>query len=204
MSLTAGQLKFERVRCAWRPYRRGEAAEPLVRSWLQDQLTISADELELERDPRGRPCLGSAHAGHDTSWSHSGEGLLMALGHHVRLGCDLEWARPRPRALELARRYFSPSEADWLQRLSGPLREAVFVRIWCAKEAMLKAHGRGIAFGLHRLEFGERDDRLVLLDCDPALGAPDDWTLQAFEPAPGYLATLAWHLTPALANPRCR
>lgn len=192
MSLTAGQLEFDRVRCAWRPYRRGEAAEPRVREWLQQELAVAPHALDLGRDRRGRPRLGGTHGGRDASWSHSGEGLLMALGQGVRIGCDLEWARPRPRALEIARRYFSASEADWLASLSGRAREAAFVRIWCAKEAMLKAHGRGIAFGLHRLEFGERDGALALIDCDPELGAPGDWTLRAFEPAPDYLATLAW------------
>ena len=193
MSLTAGQLEFDRVRCAWRPYRRGEPAEPRVRAWLQSELPVPAAGLELARDRYGRPRLGPAHAGHDTSWSHSGEGLLMALGEGVRLGCDLEWARPRPRVLELARRYFTPGEAEWLAGLSGAARETTFVRIWCAKEAMLKAHGRGLVFGLHRLEFAERDGVLALVDCDPALGKPEAWSLYAFEPAPNYLATFAWH-----------
>lgn len=196
MSLTAGQLEFDRVRCAWRPYRRGEPAEPLVRAWLERELALPPENLELSRDQHGRPRLGRAHAGRDVSWSHSGEGLLMALGEGVRLGCDLEWARPRPRALELARRYFTLGEAEWLAGLSGAAREAVFVRIWCAKEAMLKAHGRGLAFGLHRLEFAERDGVLYLADCDPELGKPADWSLYAFEPAPGYLATFAWHPLP--------
>lgn len=187
-----GQLRIDRVQCAWRPYRRGEAAEPKVRAWLRERLDVPDEALELARDPHGRPRLGDAHGGHDASWSHSGEGLLMALGDGVRLGCDLEWARPRPRALELARRYFTGSEAGWLAGLAGAAREAAFVRIWCAKEAMLKAHGRGIVFGLHRLEFGERDGALALLDCDPELGEPADWTLRSFAPAPGYLATLAW------------
>src|SRR5699024_314193 len=84
------------------------------------------------------------------------------------LGCDLELARPRPRALEIAQRYFTAAEAGWLARLDGPAREAAFVRIWCAKEAMLKAHGRGIAFGLHRLEFGERAGSLAPAGCRPA------------------------------------
>lgn len=192
MSLTAGQLEFDRVRCAWRPYHRGEAAEPRVREWLQQTLALAPEGLDLARDRHGRPRLGHAHAGHDASWSHSGEGLLMALGQGVLVGCDLEWARPRPRALELAQRYFAAEEARWLGSLSGPAREAAFVRIWCAKEAMLKAHGRGIAFGLHRLRFGEQDGVLALVDCDPELGAPEDWSLRAFEPAPDYLATLAW------------
>ena len=107
MQLTAGQLEFDRVRCAWQPYRRGDPAEPRVRAWLQSELGIPAAEIELPRDRHGRPQLGPAHAGLDASWSHSGNGLLMALGTGVRLGCDLELARPRPRALELARRYFT-------------------------------------------------------------------------------------------------
>ena len=193
MPLTAGQLEFDRVRCAWQPYRRGTPAEPRVRTWLESELAVSPQDLELARDRHGRPRLGPAHAGRDASWSHSGEGLLMALGEGVLLGCDLELARPRPRALELARRYFTLGESEWLAGLSGAAREAAFVRIWRAKEAMLKAQGRGIAFGLHRLQFGERDGLLALVDCDPELGAPADWTLRAFEPAPDYLATLAWH-----------
>ena len=193
MSLTAGQLEFDNVRCAWRPYRRGEPAEPRVRAWLESELSVPADGLELARDRHGRPRLGPAHAGRDTSWSHSGEGLLMALGEGVLVGCDLELARPRPRALELARRYFTLGESEWLAGLSGAAREAAFVRIWCAKEAMLKAHGRGLVFGLHRLEFAERDGVLALVDCDPALGKPAEWSLYAFEPAPGYLATFAWY-----------
>ena len=64
---------------------------------------------------------------------------------------------------------------------------------------MLKAHGRGLAFGLHRLEFAERDGALALVDCDPELGEPADWSLYAFEPAAGYLATFAWYpLRPGL------
>lgn len=192
MALTAGQLEFDRVRCAWQPYRRGEAAEPRVREWLQDELALGPEALDLVRDRRGRPRLGRAHAGRDASWSHSGEGLLMALGCGVRIGCDLECIRPRPRALELARRFFTSAEADWLAGLAGPARETAFVRIWCAKEAMLKADGRGISFGLHRLQFGDADGTLVLVDCDPALGASGDWSLRAFAPAPDYLATLAW------------
>ncbi|NZA27439.1 4'-phosphopantetheinyl transferase superfamily protein [Luteimonas sp. SJ-92] len=193
-SLPAGQLELESVRCAWRPHRRGQPAEPLVRDWLGGQLDIAPGALALERSAHGRPRFAADPRRHDVSWSHSGDGLLMALGEGVQLGCDLEWLRPRPRALELARRYFTVAEADWLAGLAPAVREPGFVRMWCAKEAVLKAYGRGIAFGLHRLEFAERAGALVLRACDPALGRPDEWTLRAFDPAPGYLATLAWRM----------
>lgn len=181
------------VHCAWRAYRRGTPAEALVRPWLAAVLDTSAESLPLHRDEHGRPWLQAPWRGFDASWSHSGERLLMALGRGVRLGADLELLRPRPRAQALAERFFTAGEAAALAALPDPaLREATFVRLWCAKEAVLKAHGRGLAFGLDRLEFARRDGAWTLVACDPALGAPGDWTLHAFAPLPGYLATLAW------------
>jgi 4'-phosphopantetheinyl transferase len=182
----------EHLRYTWRPHRHGTLAEPLVRAWLATELGTGAAGLALERDPHGRPRLRGAQAGHDVSWSHSGEHLLIALGRGVELGVDLERLRPRPRALELAGRFFHPHEAAWLRDLAAAERELAFVRLWCAKEAVLKAHGRGLAFGLHRLEFGPGAAGLRLRACDPALGAPGDWSLHESAPRPGYRAALAW------------
>lgn len=180
------------VRCAWGPYRRGEPAEPLARRWLADQLGVPEPALGLWRDPYGRPHLGATYAGLDANWSHSGGRLLVALARGARVGADIEWLRPRPNAMTLARRFFTANESAQLADLPRDAGERWFVRLWCAKEAVLKAHGRGIAFGLEKLEFEHEGDGWRLAACDPALGAPGDWHLHAFSPAPGYLATLAW------------
>jgi 4'-phosphopantetheinyl transferase len=180
------------VRCAWSPYRHGMPAETLVRPWLASALGAPANALALPRDAHGRPRLEPPHGDSDVSWSHSGECLLVALGTGVRLGADLEHLRPRPRALALAERFFTAAETMALAALPAAMQELAFVQLWCAKEAVLKAHGRGIAFGLDRLEFAARGHAWVLAACDPALGRPADWTLHSFAPMPGYLATLAW------------
>src|SRR3546814_15236356 len=96
----------------------------------------------------------------------------------------------------LAERFFVRSETGGLLALPAEAREAAFVRLWCAKEAVHKAHGRGLAFGLDRLEFALRGDDWALVACDPALGRPSDWTLHAFHPLPGSLASLAWRQVP--------
>lgn len=184
------------LRCAWAPHQHGTPAEALVRPWLADALGQPADALPLRRDVHGRPRLETPAAGVDVSWSHSGERLLVALGRGVQVGADLELLRPRPRALALAERFFVRSETDALLALPADAREAAFVRLWCAKEAVLKAHGRGLAFGLDRLEFALRGDDWALVACDLALGRPSDWTLHAFTPMPGYLASLAWRPAP--------
>lgn len=190
MSSAPDALSVGPVRCTWGPHRHGTPAESLARPWLAAALGVPAAALGLARDAHGRPRL--AAPGFDASWSHSGERLLVALGAGVQLGADLELLRPRPRALALAERFFTPAEAAALAALPAPAREPAFVRLWCAKEAVLKAHGRGLAFGLDRLEFARDGEGWRLAASDPALGAPADWTLHAFAPMPGYLATLAW------------
>ena len=184
------------LRCAWAPHHRGTPAEALVRPWLADALGLAGGALPLRRDAHGRPRLEAPGRGVDVSWSHSGERLLVALGRGVQVGADLELLRPRPRALALAQRFFAGNETDALLALPADRREAAFVRLWCAKEAVLKAHGRGLAFGLDRLEFALRGDDWTLVACDAALGEPSDWTLHAFAPMPGYLASLAWRPIP--------
>lgn len=180
------------VRWHWQPHAAGAPAEPLARAWLAAQLGIAPTALALGRDGRGRPRLAPPHGGHDCNWSHSGDGLLLAIGADVRVGIDLERIRPRPRAQALAERFFTAPEARWLAAQAGSERDHAFLRLWCAKEAVLKAHGHGLAFGLDRLRFDEQHGALRLVACDPALGAPGAWSLRGFEPAPGYLAALAW------------
>jgi 4'-phosphopantetheinyl transferase len=181
------------VRWAWLPHTRGLLADPTARTWLARQFDLDPEALPLTRDARGRPHLGAPLATCDCSWSHSGDGLLVALAEDVRLGVDSERLHARPRALELARRYFTPPEHDWLATFApGAPRDRAFLRLWCAKEAVLKAHGHGLSFGLHRLRFETCDERLQLVACDPPLGRAEDWSLHEFEPAAGYVAALAW------------
>ncbi len=204
LNRSANTASFGPVRCAWWPHRRGELAETTVRAWLGASWGLPPESLVLTRDGYGRPHLdgGSHHV--DLNWSHSGDWLIGASAEgartgRMRVGIDIELLRPRPKALALARRFFAPEETAWLETLAeDPARmQHAFTQLWCAKEAVLKAHGRGLSFGLEKLRFecGEVDAAPRLVACDPALGAPDDWTLAAWAPVPGYLATLAWRET---------
>ncbi|MEI2453255.1 4'-phosphopantetheinyl transferase superfamily protein [Lysobacter firmicutimachus] len=181
------------VRWTWLAHRHGQPAEPEARAWLAGQLGDPG--LSLSRDERQRPHLNPPHQGYDCNWSHSGERLLVALARQARIGVDLERLHRRPRALEVAARFFSVAEADWLR--DHPDRDRAFLRLWCAKEAVLKAHGHGLSFGLEKLRFEDGAGGLRLVECDPALGAAPDWTLREIEPAPGYLGALAWRPRPA-------
>jgi 4'-phosphopantetheinyl transferase len=182
----------------WQSWQPRQPAEPVAVDWVARQLGVAPAALGLERDAHGRPRLDPRLEA-DASWSHSGEGLLLALARGARVGVDLERIRPRPRALELAARYFTADETAWLRaQPAGAARDTAFLRLWCAKEAVLKAHGRGLAFGLHKLGFAEQHGGLVLVAADPALGPVDAWRLREIVPHPGYVAALAWQPLPRM------
>ncbi len=184
----------------WQAHAHGAPTDPVAAAWLARMLDVRPEALNLGREPRGRPRLGPPQAAFDCSWSHSGDGLLIALGRDVELGVDCERMRPRPRALDLAQRYFTGPEHDWLAGFAaGPTRDRAFLRLWCAKEAVLKAHGHGLSFGLEKLRFAESGGGLVLAECASGLGRAGDWTLHEFAPAPGYVAAAAWRAPPRRA-----
>ena len=191
--------RFGPVALWLRPHPPRTPGEAQARRLLAAELATPEAQLPLRRDERGRPWLHAPLAHVGTGWSHSGDYLLVGIGAHARLGVDIEHQRPRPRLLEVAQRFFHPDEVARLQALAEPAREALFFRLWCAKEALLKAYGHGLSFGLHRLRFAEdAGGALRLAWCDPALGVAARWQVHEWVPAPAYRAALAWYpLEPA-------
>jgi 4'-phosphopantetheinyl transferase len=123
------------------------------------------------------------------------EGIaLLAVARGLEVGIDVERVRPLRDDLGLAERFFAPEEVADLRSLSDPgEREAAFFRCWTRKEAVLKATGDGLRFPLSAFA-------VTLLPGEPAAvrrdarasGVGTVWTLHAFDPAPGYVAALAY------------
>lgn len=179
-------LVLGNVLCRWQAMPAAGRAQDVASAWLHDVAgKVTAEGLH--RDARNRPRLAHGDAG----WSHSHGRLLVAYAAGGRVGVDVEWRTRSTDPLRIARRYFAQEEADRLEALRGDARHLAFLRLWCAKEAVLKAHGGGIAFGLHKAVFDASDDGLRMLRCDPALGRADDWRLDLLEPEPDFIAVLA-------------
>ncbi|MFT3790460.1 MAG: 4'-phosphopantetheinyl transferase superfamily protein [Rudaea sp.] len=133
----------------------GAAAKPVMHRHLSETLAAylggGANDLRLERDDAGKPHLAGAEL--QFNLSHSHEMLLIGLSRSQPLGVDIECgARLRPWP-DIARRYFTAEEAAALAALPADRLPRSFLALWSAKEAVLKAIGRGIAFGLDRVGF---------------------------------------------------
>ncbi|HET7662317.1 MAG TPA: 4'-phosphopantetheinyl transferase superfamily protein, partial [Rhodanobacteraceae bacterium] len=148
-SAVATSLDDADIHVWWLPRQRDEGRAPLLRV-LAGYLGTRPEAIALGVNPHGRPRLDGALAGHlDFNWSHSGEHAVIAVAHHLpALGVDIERVRPRRSYMALAERFFAASEHALLASLPEDQRLPAFVRLWTAKEAMLKAHGRGLAYGL--------------------------------------------------------
>ena len=170
------------------PQRR-RAAQGFLRQRLAAYCSCDAGELVVETGEHGKPVLaGAAFA---FNLSHSGNRAALALARGTDIGIDIE-VPTRPRAhRELAGRYFCAREADAIAAADENERERLFLRLWTAKEAVLKALGRGLAFGLDRLEFDPAAAAPVLLRIAPDGGNAGDWQVHALPltlPAIGHVA----------------
>ncbi len=155
--------------------------------------TGRAQAPALRRGAHGKPYAPDAD-GIEFNLSHCGPCLLLAFAREQALGVDIERLRARTSVLALARRFFDAEEAAALERLPESVRDASFLHLWTRKEAVLKALGDGLQFGLHRLAFAVDPDGTVggLRHITGDSGAADGWRLRTFAPAEGVIGALAW------------
>jgi 4'-phosphopantetheinyl transferase len=114
----------------------------------------SPRELRFISGPAGRPALAPPFdaSGLVFNISHAKGLVVLAVTRGGLLGVDVElYDKKVP--LEVARRFFSPVEADALEALPGDARSRRFLRLWTLKESYLKALGTGIAGGLESATF---------------------------------------------------
>lgn len=167
------------------------AQSPLVRGLLADYLDRPAASLTIDYDAHGKP---SVDAPVQFNASHSGNLLLIGISGDQSLGVDVETDK-RPRAvLELADRFFTKKEAAALRALPEPLQQRAFIDLWSCKEAVLKAVGSGIRFGLDRIAFqvGPRGEVGDLEEIGQEAGPPQHWHVLGLRPGTTSSGALAW------------
>lgn len=175
-------------------YQRSQRRGPLC-ALVGAYLGIPAAEVAFREGEHGRPELVSPwRDALQFNWSHSGEKAIIAVARDVVPGIDIERLRPRPRVMALADRFFHPAEAAALEVLDNTQREEAFLRLWTCKEAVLKALGRGLAFGLERLHVTLEHGSAALcwVDGDDA----SSWQLHMLDVGSDYGASLAWRGPP--------
>jgi 4'-phosphopantetheinyl transferase len=129
---------------------RAEQRESVVRSHVAGLLACRPDDLEVRRDPFGKPHLVRPTARLKFSVSHRAGLVLVATAWDKAIGADVELlsAAADGSLFDVAGDFFAPDETARLAALPAETRGRAFLEAWTAKEAVLKAVGVGIAGGL--------------------------------------------------------
>ena len=114
-------------------------AELLARSIVAKKMSRTIEEIQIERDPGGKPyVIGSAL---QISLTHSKNWAACSVGE-VASGVDVE--EDSIDELSLAECFFTTREYQQLCNLKGQARKENFLRLWTIKESFAKLTGRNL------------------------------------------------------------
>lgn len=172
------------------------AARAFLRRTLARYVGMAAQELRFRYGSFGKPAV--ANAG-EIEFSCSRSGALFAVAvSRTALGLDVEEIRPGAWTAEVAAVLFTQRERECLAALPETLRTQAFYRAWVAKEACVKACGRGLSVPLDGFSVASaleepRGGRSGV----PVMADGSVWSLHGVDAIPGYAMAVAATRAPA-------
>jgi 4'-phosphopantetheinyl transferase len=153
-----------------------------VRLTLARYLPYPPQALRFRTTANGKPELDMTT---DLAFnlSHTEGAAALALTASRRIGVDIERIRENLDPVELAARFFSPSEAAWLRIQPVSAQFPAFFSCWTAKEAYIKALGEGFAAPLQGFSVlpGAGNEKLQLeIDGKPCA----NWSIRSIDVGP--------------------
>jgi 4'-phosphopantetheinyl transferase len=151
----------------------------MLRQLLSGYIGTAPEEIQFTIEGAGKPVLAGKRW-LDFNLTHSGDLTLFGIARRP-LGVDMEQVREMPRAIELAKRYFSPAQHEQIAGTPDGRRSWEFLGMWVRREAYAKALGTSVWRAL-----GDRqittDHTVQFVDYSPeyvaAIAAPgSDWKI---------------------------
>ncbi|MDR9446734.1 MAG: 4'-phosphopantetheinyl transferase superfamily protein [Balneolaceae bacterium] len=142
---------------------------------ISQEYSISDILSNIDYKENGKPFFRELPI--DFSLSHS-RGMVAAVAvqkvNHRAIGIDLE-VDPR-HSIESFARVCTQEEWSEIQSMESPVaRKSAFLRRWCAKEAYVKALGKGLGYGFKHLEVRRSPEHA--LEANNGHSHAEAWTL---------------------------
>jgi 4'-phosphopantetheinyl transferase len=166
----------------------------LVRTVLSRYASVAPQDWRFLAGPFGRPMIAGPDRSLQLRFNLSNTaGLVVCLvARDGLLGVDVENTERIGATVELADRFFSPSESTALHAQPPGNQRRRFFELWTLKEAYIKARGLGLQIPLAWFSFVLSPPDPVRLELDPRLrDDPRQWHFHQYEPTPRHLMAVA-------------
>lgn len=166
----------------------------LVRTVLSRYALMDPREWVFSTNAYGCPAIANERVKEEClsfNISHTHSLIVLGVTRYRALGVDVENCRSRDVLIEIADRFFAPTEVKALSGVPSNQQQYRFFEYWTFKESYIKARGMGLSLPLDKFSFHYPHDRAVEIAIDPELA--DDaarWQFWQFQPRPEYLAAI--------------
>ena len=162
-----------------------------LRDALAQYLGIPRRDVRFHTTAKGKPELADGSDLH-FNLSHTQGTAAVALTRAGRVGVDVEQVRDNLTPVELAKRFFSPQECDWLQSQPPSEQLHAFFLCWTAKESYIKACGDGLSMGLDGFAvIPKAGNAQLYLEAYGQPGESRKWTIWQLDLKPGLCTAVA-------------
>ena len=161
---------------------------------------VSEKEWAFVVGAKGRPEIASPPSALRFNLSNTSGLVVCAITHGLDVGVDVE-SLSRPAPIDVADRFFAPSEVRVLRALPPEEQARRFFELWTLKESYAKARGLGLALPLDRYWFTLEPFRQPRLEIDPLLSDnADAWCFAQLQPTSGHLIAVCAHRSGGAGN----
>ncbi len=171
----------------------------LVRTALSRYADVPPSAWVFEAGDHGKPHVAWPEVSPRISFNLSNTTGMVAciVAAEREVGVDVEEGERAVRAMEVADRFFSPSEVKALRALPEAEQPARFIMYWTLKEAYIKARGMGLAIPLDQFSFLIDEVKEPGIAFDPRLeDDPATWQFARMRPTRRHVIAAAVRRAP--------
>ena len=135
-------------------------------------------DLKISSTPDGKPHLENSNL--EFNLSHSGNIWVCALCQSTQVGIDIQQRYPITSIKTIIKNYFSENEKTYLDSLPADQYREKFFSLWTAKEAYLKAIGKGFQESPSKIDIlPDASSGNYILDQAQSQQKSGEWTISA-------------------------
>ena len=171
-----------------------------LRRILSRYTQTNPSEISFSYENNRKPVLAN-HPNLSFNLSHSGNIGLIAVTHSRRIGIDLEYLEAERPFPEIAERFLSKSENDFINEHPEEERPQAFYQVWTLNEAYLKALGTGLSVSSNDSSLIPSNHRgRFLQETKVSSEIPQNWMFETLAVANSYLGAVCFEGSDAVTR----